>query len=77
MPAARVLSTSRYFGDDVSWLGRYAVFQANADTGVQPVGTRKPNDFGLFDMLGNVSEWCHDSYRPVGTGALAPRVPMW
>ncbi len=53
-------STVRYFGDDPYWLDKYAVF---AQGSVEPVGQQKPNDFGLFDMLGNAAEWCQDAYR--------------
>jgi formylglycine-generating enzyme required for sulfatase activity len=56
--------TSRYFGetDDVVLLGRYAWYTKNSqDRAMLPVGQTRPNDWGLFDLLGNAVEWCQDS----------------
>jgi serine/threonine protein kinase/formylglycine-generating enzyme required for sulfatase activity len=55
--------TSRTYGCPDEMLGHYAWYQNNSHDRAWPVGLLKPNDFGLFDMHGNVEEWCHD---PVG-----------
>lgn len=46
---------------DVSWN------EDNANVSTHPIGTKMPNELGLYDMSGNVSEWCEDIYKPYAT----------
>jgi formylglycine-generating enzyme required for sulfatase activity len=54
--------TSRYFGETEELLSKYAWYVKNSQDRTWPVGGLKPNDWGLFDMHGNVSTWC-DAYE--------------
>jgi eukaryotic-like serine/threonine-protein kinase len=61
--------TSRFYGSPEGLLGRYGWYAANSQVRTHPVGSLRPNDFGLFDMHGNTWQWCQErqlASRPWG-----------
>jgi formylglycine-generating enzyme required for sulfatase activity len=56
--------TDYSFGSEPRQLGDFAWFAGNSAKKTHPVGRKKPNPWGLFDMHGNVAEWCQDVYDP-------------
>ena len=54
--------TSRYYGLSIELLGKYAWSMSNSNDRARPCGLAMPNDLGMFDMMGNVWEWCQERY---------------
>jgi formylglycine-generating enzyme required for sulfatase activity len=54
--------TGRYYGETEELLPRYGWYVKNSGERAWPVGIKKPNDLGLFDLHGNVWNWCQESY---------------
>lgn len=62
--ACRAGTTTRfYFGNDEKQLDNYAWYENNSEEKFKKVGQKLPNAWGLYDMLGNVSEWTLDHYE--------------
>jgi len=69
--ACRAGTKTRFsFGDAESVLGDYVWYKSNSGGKTHPVGQKKSNAWGLYDMLGNVWEWCADWYGPYSSEAL-------
>ena len=61
---------------DETGVGQVSWSSANAGRGPQPVATRLPNALGLYDLLGNISEWTADAYQPYPTGGAEVVQPV-
>jgi len=70
-------TTRFYWGDDPgeTEIGDYAWWNSNSNDTTHPVAQKLPNDWGLYDMSGNVEEWCEDFWHDSYTGAPSDGSP--
>lgn len=69
--ACRAGTTNLFsFGDTVAEADQYAWTLENSEGTTHPVGLKRPNPWGLYDMHGNVWEWCSDWFAPYAPGHL-------
>lgn len=68
--------TPWHFGDDPSQLDHYAWHRGNSQWRIHPVARRRPNALGLYDMQGNVRNWCSDWYAADYYAASPPDDPV-
>ncbi len=61
-------ATAYYWGANID--GNYCWYSLNSGSYVQQVGTRQPNAWGLYDMSGNLIEWCSDYFGAYSAGPL-------
>src|ERR671929_85462 len=61
------------------WQGEFPTRNTAEDgyVGTAPVGAFPPNGYGLYNVVGNVWEWCADSFSPVYHRLSADRDPLW
>ncbi len=65
---ARAGTTTKWsFGDDEKELGEYAWYVENSDGTIHEVGQKKPNPWGLYDIHGNIWEWCEEKFLRGGS----------
>ena len=67
--------TAYFFGNDPKQIAAYAWSEDNSEQATHEVAKKKPNPWGLYDMLGNVLEWVHDFYDPTAYTAMAKKSP--
>ena len=62
--------SQRYIYSGSNAIGDVAWYSSNSSSQTRPVGQKKPNELGIYDMSGNVCEWCSDRYGSNPTGAV-------
>ena len=73
-------ATTWFFGNDAKQLGNYAWYDANSNQKYEKTGQKKPNAWGLYDMIGNLAEWTLDQYdstyfTKLPANAVDPLIP--